>query len=1594
MIGAKRLCLAVAITACQIVALSAAHAATYYVRPGGNNANDGLSWATAWAHPNRAQSQFTASGHTLVIAPGSYDTVQFVPPAAGGAQTVYACSSWAASGSDAGRNNTFIRGGRNQNLTWTSIGGNRWTTTFDSPGGGVVSNNGEYVAFFRDGVTMRPRQSAGELDEQNEYSYNTSGGLTTLYSTTNPNSSTWRVCWRPVMFLGRNQSNVMIYGLNIQEGSQRLFILTESGSGMPKCDSIYIYHCNLSKVSDLQIAHNTSIIYCGEIGPSSVSDWSNAIEVVGCSLSTVISVGEGTGVHAGSAIEYYFARDSRIDSNVFVGPMSVAIALKMGCYPDNGNKSLNWSVKYNRISGCVDEAVWISNKVGNVDFIGNILERNECAFDIHTSSPCGNDPTQGNIVVSHNTFIDNQVNFTASAANAIGGNKVMYNIFSDTVATTATNYEYTIGFRLRGGEAPLETPSTETYWANGVNYNMYYSANGGEPFAANFTSNSGFVGYPNPTWAQWRAHFDAASVTGINPKFNASHLGDYSRPNSAAEINVTEYGRTWTVYGAWQPSGGSCTVPPAPSLVSPTNGITGLLEPILLDWSDVSGATSYQVQIDNNSDFSSPLVSQVTGASTYSAVGLTAGVTLYWRVCAQNSCGTSSWSASRTFASICTPGAIPTLSTPANGATGLSQPVVLDWSDVVLPLAFQVQVDNNSDFSSPNIDQQTLLIASNYAASGLTAGTTYYWRVRSQNLCGWGAWSASRTFAVAGSDVTAPTISVVAATNITENSALVSWTTNESSSTQINYGTTTSYSLSTTLVPALVTAHQQTLTGLSPSTTYHYRVRSRDAAGNEAVSGDYVFTTSDVMTRIDTGITPTVSSTYPGFSPARINDGVLNPFGWENSTWASTESATDAHWVEFNFGANKQVKRVVVYWAWNGDQSRWMTSQQFKLQSWSGSAYVDAVTTNIATAESTTVVNISPVTTTRLRYYQPANMGPSTFPTVVWLAELDVYGAGSTNTAPTVPGPTSPANAAQVSTVTPTLTLANSSDTEGNTLTYDFQVSTSSSFSTITAQATAVAQGGSGATSWVASPNLAGGTTYYWRVRAFDGSLYSSYSASRSFTVSVNTAPTVPTLSSPVAGAQVGTLTPTLTIGNSTDPQGNTITYDIQVSASSAFATIAAQTTGLVQGGSGSTSWIVSPSLVTGTTYYWRARAFDGALYSSYTAYRSFSIASNSAPSTPTLSSPAAGATVGSLTPTLIVNNSSDAQGNTITYNFQVSTSSSFSTITAQVSALAQGTNGTTSWIVSPTLSSGATYYWRVRAYDGSLYSTYSANRSFITGSNSAPGAPTPQSPANYARISDLTPDLIVGNAVDPNGDPLTYQFELYNSAGAILLAQSPMVTSGANTTSWTVSITLAYATYYTWRVRAYDGQAWSVWTALREFRTNRAPSSPSVGNPAFSKAAQNSAQSLGAGAAVDPDGDSIVYEFEVFAVDDTTQLLKSATVPASSGTTFWKVPTDLPASSEFQWRVRASDGEAASDWTTLARFTTVAASECGDQDASGRVDISDALYLLNYVFSNGPEPTGAGDVNCDEITDVSDAVFLIEYLYANGSVPCAKCGH
>ncbi len=113
----------------------------------------------------------------------------------------------------------------------------------------------------------------------------------------------------------------------------------------------------------------------------------------------------------------------------------------------------------------------------------------------------------------------------------------------------------------------------------------------------------------------------------------------------------------------------------------------------------------------------------------------------------------------------------------------------------------------------------------------------------SQADCG-----AAVTSSGATTDATAPVISAVATSGVGANGAAVTWTTDELADTQVEYGITMAYGSSTPLDTLMTISHTGNLLALSPSTLYHYRVKSRNAAGNLGMSGDYAFTTNAAPT--------------------------------------------------------------------------------------------------------------------------------------------------------------------------------------------------------------------------------------------------------------------------------------------------------------------------------------------------------------------------------------------------------------------------------------------------------------------------------------------------------------------------------------------------------------------------------------------------------------------------------------------------------------------------------------------------------------------------------------------------------------------------
>jgi len=67
-----------------------------------------------------------------------------------------------------------------------------------------------------------------------------------------------------------------------------------------------------------------------------------------------------------------------------------------------------------------------------------------------------------------------------------------------------------------------------------------------------------------------------------------------------------------------------------------------------------------------------------------------------------------------------------------------------------------------------------------------------------------------------------------------------------------------------------------------------------------------------------------------------------------------------------------------------------------------------------------------------------------------------------------------------------------------------------------------------------------------------------------------------------------------------------------------------------------------------------------------------------------------------------------------------------------------------------------------------------------------------------------------------------------------------------------------------------------------------------------------------------------------------------------------------------------------------------------GDVNGDAVVEIGDVIFLINYLYRNGPPPDfpEQGDVNGDCQIDLGDVVYLINYLYKGGPAPLIGCTH
>lgn len=294
-------------------------------------------------------------------------------------------------------------------------------------------------------------------------------------------------------------------------------------------------------------------------------------------------------------------------------------------------------------------------------------------------------------------------------------------------------------------------------------------------------------------------------------------------------------------------STGLIAQPVPPTLLAPPNNATGVSLFPTFDWTDVTGATSYRLQVFQGAttviDQSGIPISQY---AVVSAV-LNYNTTYYWRVASVNGGGQGAWSPSWFFTTANPPPAVPVLVAPLNMATGISLTPTLSWNVVPNASFYHLQVSTSGSFSSTVIDIDGLVNSGYVVQPGvLLNNTKYYWRVNATNTGGISNWSTVWDFTTIIAAPSAPNLLLPLnnATNVSTQPNM-DWTDAAGADSyhlqiayDINFG-----SLASDITGITTSGYVVGPGILSGNTPYFWRVSSANVGGTSSWSTVFKFTT-------------------------------------------------------------------------------------------------------------------------------------------------------------------------------------------------------------------------------------------------------------------------------------------------------------------------------------------------------------------------------------------------------------------------------------------------------------------------------------------------------------------------------------------------------------------------------------------------------------------------------------------------------------------------------------------------------------------------------------------------------------------------------
>ncbi len=993
--------------------------------------------------------------------------------------------------------------------------------------------------------------------------------------------------------------------------------------------------------------------------------------------------------------------------------------------------------------------------------------------------------------------------------------------------------------------------------------------------------------------------YDNSSLTGTSQVVSGLSNGTlyYWRVSASNAGGTSGWSTVWNFTTIVAP-------PSAPVLASPANGSTGISASPTLSWNAAAGAASYGLQVSTDPNFGTFTVNQtgITGTN-YTVSGLSNGTTYYWRVDATNSGGTSGWSTAWNFTTTVTPPSAPVLASPADSSTGSSTSPTLSWNAVAGAASYDVQVSTDSSFGTFAVNH-TGITGTNYAISGLSNGTTYYWRVDATNSSGASIWSAIWNFTTTVTPPSAPVLASPAngSTGISTTPTL-SWNVSaQATSYEVQVSTDSTFA-TTFYNQSNLTTTSKSVSGLSAGTKYYWRVDATNSSGTSGWSAVWNFTTTIAPPVL---LSPANGSTGISTSPTLSWNAAAGATSYEvqvstDSTFAAT-FYNQSNLTTTSKSVSGLSAGTKYYWRVDATNSSgtsgWSAVWNFTttiappvlLSPANGSTGISTSPTlswNAAAGAASYELQVSTDSTFAATFYNQSNLtttsesigGLSAGTKYYW--RVDATNSSGTSgwsavwnfttivARPPAPVLASPANGSTGISASPTLSW----NAAAGAASYGLQVSTDPNFGTFTVNQTGIT-----GTNYTVS-GLSNGTTYYWRVDATNSGGTSGWSTAWNFTTTV-TPPSAPVLASPADSSTGSSTSPTL----SWNAVAGAASYDVQVSTDSSFGTFAVNHTGIT-----GTNYAIS-GLSNGTTYYWRVDATNSSGASIWSAIWNFTT-TVTPPSAPVLASPANGSTGISTTPTLSWNVSAQATS----YEVQVSTDSTFATTFYNQSNLT-----TTSKSVSG-LSAGTKYYWRVDATNSSGTSGWSAVWNFTT--TIAP--PVLLSPANGSTGISTSPTLSWNAAAGATSYEV--QVSTDSTFAATFYNQSNLTTTSKSVSG------LSAGTKYYWRVDATNSSGTSGWSAVWNFTTTIAP--PVLLSPANGSTGISTSPTLSWNAAAG----ATSYEVQV----STDSTFAATFYNQSNLTTTSESIGGLSAGTEYYWRVNATNSSGMSGWSTTWSFTT-----------------------------------------------------------------------